>query len=64
MYIGSGRCISTTLLRSKKHLQVRRERRPVQTAEFLRLMIRAFKCSCSTAEKFEPIRNLAPSVDV
>src|SRR5258708_30082605 len=55
MFIGSERCISTTLRRSKRRLQARRDKRLGRIADFLRLMTRAFKCSFSTTGKFEPI---------
>src|SRR5580692_9210595 len=55
MVIGSERCISTTLRRSKRRLQARRDKRLGQIADFLHLMTRAFKCSFSTTGKFEPI---------
>src|SRR5258706_15725768 len=55
MFIGSERCISTTLRRSKRRLQARRDKRLGRIADFLRLMTRAFKCSFSTTGLFEPI---------
>src|SRR6266851_1795263 len=55
MFIGSERCISTTLRRSKRRLQARRDKRLGRIADFLRLMTRAFKCSFSTTGKLEPI---------
>src|SRR5260370_36759742 len=55
MFIGSERCISTTLRRSKRRLQARRDKRLGRIADFLRLMTRAFKCSFSTTGNFEPI---------
>src|SRR5260221_14387658 len=55
MFIGSERCMSTTLRRSKRRLQARRDKRLGRIADFLRLMTRAFKCSFSTIGKFEPI---------
>src|SRR5258708_17243963 len=55
MFIGSERCISTTLRRSKRRLQARRDKRLGRIADSLRLMTRAFKCSFSTTGKFEPI---------
>src|SRR5258705_6995836 len=55
MFIGSERCISTTLRRSKRRLQARRDKRLGRIADFLRLMTRAFKCSFSTTGMFEPI---------
>src|SRR5258708_36282570 len=55
MFIGSERCISTTLRRSKRRLQARRDKRLGRIAEFSRLMTRAFKCSFSTTGNFEPI---------
>src|ERR1700730_2216924 len=55
MFIGSERCISTTLRRSKRRLQARRDKRLGRIADFLRLMTRAFKCSFSTTGKFELI---------
>ena len=55
MFIGSERCISTTLRRSRRRLQARKDRRLGRIADFLRLMTRAFKCSFSTTGKFEPI---------
>src|SRR4030088_599334 len=54
MFIGSQRCISTTLRRSKRRLQARRDKRLGRIADFLRLMTRAFKCSFLTPGKFEP----------
>src|SRR5260370_36362912 len=55
MFIGSERCITTALRRSKRRLQARRDKRLGRIADFLRLMTRAFKCSFSTTGKFEPI---------
>jgi alpha-beta hydrolase superfamily lysophospholipase len=55
MFIGSERCISTTLRRSKRRLQARRDKRLGRIADFLRLMTRVFKCSFSTTGKFEAI---------
>jgi hypothetical protein len=55
MCIGSGRCISTILRRSKGRSQARRGKRLLQIADFMRLTTRAFKCSFSIAGKFEPI---------
>src|SRR5438067_145245 len=55
MFIGSERCISTTLRQSKRRLRARRDERLGRIADFLRLMNRAFKCSFSTTGKFEPI---------
>jgi hypothetical protein len=55
MFIGSERCISTTLRRSKRRLQARKDKRLGRIAGFSRLMTRAFKCSFSTTGKFEPI---------
>src|ERR1700688_1289924 len=55
MFIGSERCISTTLRRSKRRLQAWRDKRLGRIAGFLRRMTRAFKCSFSTTGKFEPI---------
>src|SRR5258707_13490923 len=55
MFIGSERCISTTLRRSKRRLQARRDKRLGRIADVLRLMTRAFKCSFSTTGNFEPI---------
>src|SRR5258708_14801523 len=55
MFIGSDRCISTTLRRSKRRLQAGRGKRLGRIADFLRLMTRAFKCSFSTTGNFEPI---------
>src|ERR1700730_4683956 len=57
MFIGSERCISTTLRRSKRRLQAWRDKRLGRIADFLRLMSRAFKCSFSTTGKFEPIKS-------
>jgi pimeloyl-ACP methyl ester carboxylesterase len=54
MFIGSERCILTTLRRSKGGLQARRDKRLGRIADFLRLMTRPFKCSFSTIGKFEP----------
>src|ERR1700730_2162403 len=48
MFIGSERCISTTLLRSKRRLQARRDKPLGRIADCLRLMTRGFKCSFST----------------
>ncbi len=36
MFIGSERCISTTLRRSKRRLQAQRDKRPARTAAILR----------------------------
>jgi hypothetical protein len=44
MFTGSERCISTTLWRSKRRLQARRNKRLGRIADSLRLMTRAFKC--------------------
>jgi hypothetical protein len=55
MFIGSERCISTTLRQSKRRLPARRDKWPGRIADFLRLMTRASKCSFSTIGKFEPI---------
>src|ERR1700687_2979716 len=55
MFIGSERCISTTLRRSKKRLQARRDKRLGRMADFLGLMTRAFKCSFFTTGEFETI---------
>src|SRR5271156_1371053 len=55
MFIGSGRCISTTLRRSKRRLQARRDERLGRIADYLLLMTRACKCSFSTTGKFEPV---------
>ena len=56
MSIGSERSISTALRRSKRRLQARRERRLGRIAGFLHRTTRAFKCSFSTAGKFEPVQ--------
>jgi hypothetical protein len=55
MFTGSERCISTTLWRSKRRLQARRNKRLGRIADSLRLMTRAFKCFFSTNGKFEPV---------
>src|ERR1700733_4916170 len=54
MFIESERFISTTSRRSKMRLQARRGKRLGRIAGFLRLMLRAFKCSFSTTGKCEP----------
>jgi Lysophospholipase len=55
MFIGSERCISTTLLAIEKAFASAEGQRLGRIADFLRLMTRAFKCSFSTTGKFEPI---------
>jgi conserved hypothetical protein len=53
-FIGSERCISTTLRRSKRRLPAWRDKLPGRIADFLRRMTRAFRCSFSTTGTFEP----------